>query len=163
MTPDDSNADRVLEEVERSRRRVRLVGFFIIGVAVAQVVLTVAVIVDGSRFAPALTLNPRLAWVFPFTFISNRAGEAASVVIALVSSAFGVALVRARSASALFVYLWAEAVFSAPVFMGLTIIVLVGIPHGVSRSDGVVPFAVFAATVLAPWLACLWLYRKLVN
>jgi len=162
MTPDDSNVEEMLRAVDFNRRRVRQVGVFIIGVAVAQVVLTIADVLDKSRFSQVWLLNPRLAWILIVSMISDQAGHAASVVIALVSSALGLTLVRART-GALFVYLWAEAVFSAPVFMFFTIVMLVGIPHGYVRGQAILPFGVFAATILAPWLTCLWLYWKRVN
>jgi hypothetical protein len=162
MTPDDSSVEEMLRAVDLNRRRVRLVGVFIIGVAVAQVVLTIALALDGSSFGSALEFNPRLAWVLAASVISDRAGEVMSVVSALVSSAFGLALVRART-GALFLYLWAEGLFSAPVFMFLFVIVLVGIPHAYVPRAFFVPFGIFAATILAPWLACLWLYLKRVN
>jgi hypothetical protein len=143
------------------------VGFYVIGVAVAQVGLTLAAVLDDSLTIPTLGFNPRFFWVTLFMSIGDRAGHVASIVAALVSMALGAALVRRRSSGALFVYLCAEGAFSIPALFLFVIFAVMDLSpsHGLSmtRADAAVPFAVFSTTILAPWLAALWLYRKLAN
>ena len=150
--------------VVTKRRLVRLLGVYVVAVALGQLAVTAGRVYDGSSNDVWLALNPRGLWVLLFSGLSDAAGVTVSVVAAGVSIALGMALATRRTSGALFVYLVLEGLLTAPaafVFLMGWIGNMSGSHGGFgTRAELALPAAVCAVTSVAPWLGGLWLWRE---